>query len=144
MAQIIIADRFEVLGEWNHSACHSPMPIEGRANHLSPDLLFALDHGRCYEYAFQAIVMIKYTHTACKELLVNEEAVYKAMKGVKGFPTLRWSGEWEDSFCVIMDYMGCDFLQLKHGYSGSFDAETVAVYAVQMVRLSCICLTSVI
>lgn len=99
----------------------------------NPDLLFAVDRERFCDFEFQALVMIKYTYLPYKDILAYEEEVYKALKGIEGFPLLRWSGAWGDTFCIVMDYMGCNFESLKYYYPDVFDSETVAVFAVQMV-----------
>lgn len=65
--------------------------------------------------------------------LLWEEQVYKALNGAHGFPGLRWSGESEGMYWIVMDYVGCNFERLHFVLEKEFSAQAVALFAVQMV-----------
>ncbi len=77
--------------------------------------------------------MIKSTE---KRSVVREIEVYEALGATVGFPTLLWFGEWADMYCIVIDYRGCKLERLRSNLPEYFDAQTVAMFAIQMVRLN--------
>ncbi len=41
-----------------------------------------------------------------------------------------------DMYCIVIDYRGCKLERLRSNLPEYFDAQTVAMFAIQMVRLN--------
>ncbi len=100
-----------------------------------PDIFVARDEypGLTCDHECQRVVFVKGSFT--KECMAVEEEIYKLLGHTAGFPGLRWSGDWDGMYWIVLDYVGCNLHRLHSNLPDFFNPQTVAVFAVQMVRL---------
>jgi len=84
MTNLKVADRFELQAEY------------------SKDIFVARDEfpGLTCDHECQRVVFVKGSFT--KECMAVEEEVYKLLGHTAGFPGLRWSGDWDGMYWIVL------------------------------------------